>query len=193
MKTNKQTIIFNFNDTNIVKDIKNIEIYNILKNRVPKTRLANKVYDFLISKTIANISNDIDIVLIPESNNNILKNICLFLDKEYIVIKKNNKSNILKDIEQDTTIQKSQRLSILSNIQENEKLQMVNFNSSQRSVLSKYLFNFNFIELDKHKKYLILDDALFTGHTVSAIKQSLNHNNLVYEEIIIFGFKDERK
>jgi hypothetical protein len=98
MKNKKRKIIFNFDRTETHNDSKNIELYSVMKNKLENKQLSIIEYENILEAALnrINIIGNIDFILIPDSDNKILEDICKKSKINYRIIKKNPVSEIIK-------------------------------------------------------------------------------------------------
>jgi len=123
--------------------------------------------------------NNIDLVVIPQSSNKILRDILVGVD--YIVLKKTNPELMKKKV-QLLDIQKSQKQSLLKSLDANE-IKISSFKGKQRDIIKDFLFE----KVDAEKdNVLIFDDSSFSSSTLTALNNSVNAKSKL--SFTIFGF-----
>jgi len=188
----KYTTIFNFNDfTNGISG-DNRHIYDVWKKKIFLNNeiLLEKELDIISDLTVNEIDKfKFDFILIPESSNSFMVDLCIKYNFNYIILKKNTLDNIANGLNEIDNIQKSQKISIINHIQKikenNQTLKMQDFKGSQRQILSYLLFD---IKLDSSKNYLIFDDSVFSGHTLKSIQNTLTKQQCSFNTLIMFSF-----
>jgi hypothetical protein len=99
-------------------------------------------------------------IIIPESSNNMMINTCKILDLNYVVVRKNSINHIIDEINK-TSIQKSQKQSIINKLQKMNNIKVNYFNGKQRRVVARFLFE----KIEINADDILFDDSQFTGTT----------------------------
>lgn len=153
------------------KDRNNLEIYFKLKDKY-EYRFQNEEFEEL-KKTIVNEFGTYDLVIIPETKGRYLKTIADSLSDNVISVSKRCKADILTDLEQQKMM-KNEKQSLFNTLEEMDVVQINKIKGNQRKRFRDILFEkLDFTEWN-NKKVLLLDDSVFSGETLIALKESIN-------------------
>lgn len=154
------------------KDRSHLENYFKLKNKYDYV-LTDSEYQEL-QKTVVDNFGHYDLVIYPETTGKYLNSLAKAIGDNVVCIQKNDKETIIEKLFEQRMM-KNEKESLLSCIKEmNESFQINKIKGNQRKRFKDILFKKVDLSAFKNKKVLLLDDSVFSGETLLALKESLN-------------------
>ena len=167
-----QDLSMDFSYLYSTKDRNILEEYFKLKHKYDYV-LTDEEYKKLESE-VAQAFGQYDVVIHPETSGKHLNKLAKALGKEVICIAKNDKETI-KTLVQEQKMMKSERISLLNSIDEMEgSFQINKVKGNQRKRFKDILFKEKDLSHLSDKRVLLLDDSVFSGATLIALKNFLN-------------------
>ncbi len=167
------------------------KIYAKLKNKSCETinvNLSESEKVSLIAETVSAlndyvIDNNIELIILPESNNVLLRSILSYVNLPLVIINKKNKE-MMVDVLNTELMQKAEREKLMNSIENMSTVKIAQISANQRKRVADKLFHVENVSVFKNKKVLFFDDALFTGSTLFAIKKMVDFNHA----FVLFSF-----
>lgn len=155
------------------KDRANLEMYFKLKDKYEYS-LSDEEVNELKNKALTEFGS-YDIVIVPETKGKHLHNIAEHIGKNVVIVKKRDKTDIIEDL-LSQKMMKNEKISLLSSLEEMDVVQINKIKGNQRKRFRNILFEEINLPNIENKKVLLLDDSVFSGETLIALKESLNIN-----------------
>lgn len=114
--------------------------------------------------------NQFDLILVPDTTNVCFLEILTSLNKDYLILKKRAKAQILKDLESQKMM-KAERAKLFKTIEDMPELKIGLIAANQRQRVANLLFEQTAVKIEPQCKILYLDDSVFTGSTFCAVKE----------------------
>lgn len=172
LSQDQNTVLMDFAYLYSTKDRDNLEQYFKLKEK----------YDYTLSNDeLEALKNDVkafghyDVVLHPETTGKYLHILAAELGEEVVCIQKNDKETI-KSLVSEQKMMKAERNSLMACIDNDmaESFQINKVKGNQRKRFKDILFKQVDLSQYKDKKVLLLDDSVFSGETLVALKEFVN-------------------
>lgn len=163
----------NFSYLFSTKDRSNLEMYFKLKDKYEYSLSDEEIND-LKNKTLTEFGY-YDVVIVPETKGKHLHNIAKHIGKNVVIVKKRDKADIIEDL-LSQKMMKNEKTSLLSSLEEMDVVQINKIKGNQRKRFRNILFEEINLPNIENKKVLLLDDSVFSGETLIALKESLNIN-----------------
>lgn len=162
----------NFSYLFSTKDREVLENYFKLKNKYDYSFEKNE-YEKLKEQIILNFGS-YDVVVYPETSGIYLSDIAQSLGQTVFCIKKNSKELITKELLNQKLMkaEKESLLKVINDMGDTFKINQIKGN--QRKRFKDILFQKIDLSNFENKKILLLDDSVFSGNTLLALKESLN-------------------
>lgn len=142
----------------------------------------NNIYKELQLHTIW---NDAQLLIIPETSNEVLISIAKNSGKEVVFLIKNSKENILLKL-QNQKMMKSEAKKLFSIVEGLDIVKMAAIAGNQRKRFISILFKeLNLSENQKDKNILFFDDSLFSGFTYLAAQDKIKE--LKYNTLFLYS------
>lgn len=155
---------------------KNQNFFNAEEKELFVQKIVNKV------NKIYNLGH-YDCILIPETENQCFKEIVARLKIKTVILQKNSKKQVLERLALQSMM-KDERKKLVSCIESMQEIKIGLIASNQRVRVSNILFHIN--EDLKDKRILFMDDSVFTGSTLKAIRLLVNFK----EAFVLFSNQD---
>ena len=142
-------------------------------------------FTLLLKEKLMNVPqwNMVNIIIVPETSNLLLKDFLFSTNKNIIFLKKNNKQYIVEEIKKQNMM-KSEAKKLLLTLDDMKTVKIADIAGNQRKRFQNCLFqplNINIMDND----IIFLDDSLFSGNTFLAAQQMLKNFNIT--NIILFN------
>lgn len=169
LSQDKNTVLMDFSYLYSTKDRDNLEQYFKLKEK----------YDYTLSNDeLESLKNDVkafghyDVVLHPETTGKYLHILAAELGDKVVCIEKNDKETI-KTLVAEQKMMKAERNSLMACIENDmgSSFQINKIKGNQRKRFKNILFKDVDLSLYAGKKVLLLDDSVFSGETLIALKE----------------------
>lgn len=163
-----------------LKERGNTDIYHSVKGR---NGLANNEIEELITSISENFANETQLFpidnisfIIPESSSSFIVKVADNLSLNYSILKKKDKNDIWDELIANFSLQKKEIERFEYSFSEmGDLFQLNKIKANQRWRFKDIIFDYDSIA--KNSTYSILDDSVFTGHTISFIMSNFKIDN----------------
>lgn len=169
LETENELITFSYLFS--TKDRAQLEMYFKLKNKYDHELSSDELNDLIQA---VKAFGEYDVVIHPETTGLHLTELAFSISDQVVVIAKNNKSYIKKQV-LEQPMMKAEKASIIKTIDEmGQSFQINKVKGNQRKRFKDILFMPVNLDSLKDKRVLLLDDSVFSGETLIALKEHLN-------------------
>lgn len=144
-------------------------------------------YAQLKAEILSNVSEKYDLVIVPQTSNLFLYEIASSLGKEVVIVDKNSKQNILELLDTQNFM-KAEKQKLFQSIEDmGHEFKINKIAGNQRKRFIEILFQPISQDFLDSSKILVLDDSIFSGHTMQALLYQVNQKISSYEILSLFS------